>query len=138
MVHYIILFIRHSHIYTNMYSVHKRSRQTTFLYKVGEIESKNHPPILLSTTLFNLTWNHLSLVLSSNMVILWSLLTSHFSYWDILVNNIKKRKQNRKIKVVWCMYVYFLSFFEFEYFWSWALLRMDKSNYTVSKYVCIT
>ena len=104
-----------------------------FYMKWGKIESKNHPPILLSTTLFNLTWNHLSLVLSSNMVILWSLLTSHFSYWDILVNNIKKRKQNRKIKV------YFLSFFEFEYFWSWALLRMepckDKSNYTVSKYV---
>ena len=52
-----------------MYSVHKRSRQTTFLYEVGKIESKNHPPILLRATLFNLTWNHLSLVLSNNMVI---------------------------------------------------------------------
>ena len=80
-----------------------------FYMKWGKIENKNHPPILLSATLFNLTWNHLSLVLSSNMVILWSLLTSHFSYWDILVNNIKKRKQNRKIKGFWCMYIFYPS-----------------------------
>ena len=137
MVHYIILFIRHSHIYTNMYSVHKRSRQTTFLYEVGKIESKNHPPILLSTTLFNLTWNHLSLALSSNMVILWSLLTSHFSYWDILVNNIKKRKQNRKIKGFWCMYIFYpslnSSISDREFCCGWNCARINAT--TVSKYV---